>query len=560
MNAKTLTRVAIAAVVLLLVAILLTTLRAPETELDSTRALAPQLEDALNEVTQVTLIKAGETPVATLQRGEQHWTVAEKNDYPADMSQIRKLLLGLAEAKLLEEKTAKPALYDRLGVRAVSDPDAGGVRVEITGPAEPLSLIIGEFDSRSGSGTYVRRAEEAQTWLASGNLSVEQDTVAWLEREIMDIPTERLQQVTIRHPDDDTLVATKVTRKQTNFIVPELPAGRELQSTGAVDALANALTVLRLEDVAPAAEFDPAAQDGIDIEYRAFDGLVIEAVVFEREDKRYVHFNARFDAEQAQRFAASPEAETAEAGADDTAETAEVATTEPAIDEEELKNRQKDAEKMDARLNRWVYVLPSYKYDNMTKRLEDLLKQVEETAAAEPAPAQEMPVAESVPTPAAAEPPPVETAPAAEMVEPATEPAASTTVETGEPAAEPEMPTATETVEPATEPAASAVVEPSEPAAAEATGPATASEASEAVETGEPAAEPEIPTATETVEPATEPAASEAVETGEPAAEPEMPTATETVEPTTEPAASAVVEPSEPAAAPAASKTVEPVE
>ena len=70
--------------------------------------------------------------------------------YPADAAKVRKLLLALAEAKPVEEKTSNPANYAALGVEDVSSADATGVRVELEGTAQPVNLIVGKAAGRQG--------------------------------------------------------------------------------------------------------------------------------------------------------------------------------------------------------------------------------------------------------------------------------------------------------------------------------------------------------------------------------------------------------------------------
>ena len=92
-------------------------------------AIVPGLEAALNDVDRVTLVKAGGATVATLERRADGWVVAEKNGYPADVTKLRRGLQALAEAKILETKTANPEFYDRLGLVDVANPEAAGISV-----------------------------------------------------------------------------------------------------------------------------------------------------------------------------------------------------------------------------------------------------------------------------------------------------------------------------------------------------------------------------------------------------------------------------------------------
>ena len=67
-----------------------------------------------NNVSRIVVRTAGDKTVATLERLENNWVVAERSNYPADVALIRKSLIALAEARVLEEKTSNPELYQRL--------------------------------------------------------------------------------------------------------------------------------------------------------------------------------------------------------------------------------------------------------------------------------------------------------------------------------------------------------------------------------------------------------------------------------------------------------------
>src|SRR5688500_14284539 len=148
--------------------------RVPKHEVDGSGAAVPGLDAAVNEAKQVRIVGAGEKPIATLARGDDGWTGVEKG-YPADLSKVRELLLKLSDAKLVEPKTSVAESYAKLGVEDVKSADAKGVRLEIDGLKAPARLIVGNYNGRSGDGTFVRREGEAQSWLASGNLAVDKE-------------------------------------------------------------------------------------------------------------------------------------------------------------------------------------------------------------------------------------------------------------------------------------------------------------------------------------------------------------------------------------------------
>ena len=65
----------------------------------------PGLETALNSVTEVRLTKGDQTRT-TLKKGASDWVVSERG-YPADSGKVRKLLLDLGALDVVEEKDRK---------------------------------------------------------------------------------------------------------------------------------------------------------------------------------------------------------------------------------------------------------------------------------------------------------------------------------------------------------------------------------------------------------------------------------------------------------------------
>jgi hypothetical protein len=75
--------------------------------------ILPGLQAALNDVDKIKITKAGGEAVATIEKHADGWTVAEKADYAADVTKLRQNLRALAEAKILETKTANASFYDK---------------------------------------------------------------------------------------------------------------------------------------------------------------------------------------------------------------------------------------------------------------------------------------------------------------------------------------------------------------------------------------------------------------------------------------------------------------
>jgi len=316
--------------------------------------ILPGLAAALNEVERFTVIGAGGKAIATLERGDRHWMLAERGGYRADVGRIRKNLIALADAQIVERKTADPALHSRLGVEDVADAAATGHEFVIDTPSESFRLIVGNSGVRGGM-TYVRRPDTEQSFLVSADLDTGDETSDWLRRDLVDIAANRVYRVTITHPDGEVLRIEKPTREATDFAVVDMPEGRELQYATILDSLTGVLTRLMLDDVA-AATGAPDDSQAVRARFETFDGLVIDARVRELEDGPRVGFRVHADQALAERF--RPPSNTD----GDSGELAAFA----AVSEE--------ANRLNETLDGWVYTLPNFKVDQLTRRPEDILR------------------------------------------------------------------------------------------------------------------------------------------------------------------------------------------
>ena len=367
--------------------------------------LYPDLTQRLESLEQVQIDGSGAGVDVTLQRAEQGWQVVERSGYQVDMARLRTLLRNLAEAELVEEKSAQAGNYAALGV---ADPDeadsdeadsdeadsdeaeangadsseggAGGVRVVLAGMDPPVDLIVGN-QATGRSGSYVRRSGEAQSWLVNRTFDVPREPGQWIDRDVLDIGADRIQSATVEVAEQ-RYEAAKSSRADTDFAVTGVLEGRELTSPGAANGLATALVRLQADDVRrfrPSEEPEPTAA----ATFRTFDGLVLELQGYTIDDEQYLVANARADAELAARFAAPAAAaeasESAKGGegeadraADDTGSGPEDASTDASETSADT-GVASEVERINDRVAGWAYAIPDYKYDAVFRPLEELL-------------------------------------------------------------------------------------------------------------------------------------------------------------------------------------------
>jgi hypothetical protein len=394
-NSKVVLGLGAAALVAIVAASLLSSQRKPAAETVQSGGYAvPALRDHVNDVTGVTVTAAENKPLLSLARTDRGWTVKEKGGYPADSGKLRELLLKLADASLLEQKTASEQRYPELGVEDTRGKEAKGLKISLEGLAKPEALIVGNFNAKSG-GTFVRRPDDKQSWLAKGNLTVDRDPSHWLDKTITDIGSNRIAEVVLSRPGGKSLRVYRDHLGDADFKVADLSTGKELSSAGAANGLASTLGDLTLQDVVPAAEAKaPADGQQRKASYRTFDGIKVDVTAWKDGDKHYARFTAVLEQAKAEAHIQETQAKAKtdfEAKLkDDPKLTPPPEVADPAKDREgRLGTLASEAADLTRRFEGWIFVIPPFKYVNMDKTMDDLVKAPTpakpEAAKAEPA-------------------------------------------------------------------------------------------------------------------------------------------------------------------------------
>ena len=330
---------------------------------------APGLADRLDELESLRLTRAGNEVVATIERTDRGWGVAERGGHPVDFERFRGSLLALSEARRVERKTALAEFYPRIGVEDVSAPEAGGYLFELGyGGGRPEDRFI--VGNRAGTGmVYIRTAGEEQSWMVSAELSLSDETRDWVDRDIIDLGSGEVRRVELDRGEGDRLEIARDDRDDINFTPRDIPEGRELSYGSVANSIAGALANVEANDVRPAAEV-AALPRAVLARYETFEGLELELDVREEtpagaEDDEA----AGDDADPRYWVLFSARAAEAAAGEEPTvsAEDAGPETSPVSADER--------AGEMNAALAGWAYELPGYKSDQWFKKMDDLLKE-----------------------------------------------------------------------------------------------------------------------------------------------------------------------------------------
>lgn len=280
------------------------------------------------------------------------WVVSARDNYQADISKIRPLIMALADAEVIEEKTSNPENYSRLGV---ADPKDGGNGYEIAlfGPDSSHSVILG--DVAQGDFRYARISGESPGYLIDQNPDIPQAAGNWLLLDIIDLDASDIRSVSITHADGENIVVGKSHQEQTDFVVHDIPEGRELTYATVGNGIPAALSKLELQDVRKSID----AISSTTTIYGTWNGLQITAAIVVEDEGLWVAFSA----------AAIAVGTVAEPANKATSESENHGTAvSEAIVPKSL------ADEINAHLSGWQYQIPEHKMNLLMRRWDDILQ------------------------------------------------------------------------------------------------------------------------------------------------------------------------------------------
>jgi hypothetical protein len=229
-----------------------------------------------------------------LLRDAEGWNAPEYHSYPVSAGKVGRLVSSLSDMRLVAEKTSKPELYARLDLAdPASDPTSSARHIVLSdadGKVLADAYIGKKLWRHTGgerTGTYMRRAEEAETWLATGGEPIDRDLLDWLDKGVMDIATARLARIEIA-PAGQTPYEILRDGETEPFILPALPEGASVGES-ALSRIAGTLAGLKLEDVKPADEVTLPTERNRG-HFVTFGGLEITAEHARLDEENWVTF------------------------------------------------------------------------------------------------------------------------------------------------------------------------------------------------------------------------------------------------------------------------------
>jgi hypothetical protein len=361
----------------------------------------PALRENPDAVAKIALITPEGTITLVRETGDR-WAALERYGYPVDRKRVRDLVVALADMRLIERKTAQPERYERLQVEAPDAEHAQSqlVRLESADGKVLAEAIIGKQRYRltgtEPSGTYLRRPDEAQSWLASGGVQIEQAVARWLEAEVVDLAPEAIRRMEIERAGEPGYSAAR-DQPEDELRLVGLADDEALKEDADLGRLSGALSGVRFEDVKPREQLAwPAQQHTARIE--TFDGVEFTVRLAQIDEAYWATFDARAVAPSAgaadaaagdEPGAVGGAAAAAPAGAGDqtaagerdqgerTGGLEEVSLDEPAEQETAAPI---DPDQLNQRLRKWAYRIPEYLFNRLSTARSELVREQDGTS------------------------------------------------------------------------------------------------------------------------------------------------------------------------------------
>ncbi len=274
-------------IVLIVVALLAVVLVAVALQVRKTDRVADlQSYKLLSEAQLKTL---ADTQAITLQRGEQrvelvrkddHWLVANSDDFPVMQPRLAALLLALRGAEVQEQKTSNSQYHQRLGLSADSEPPV--LQVTLDAGDSELGLLYG---NTVGQGQLLRLADTDQVLLINRPLNISVNSHDWLDLQVSSIGLEQIAKATWQHADGEALVLEKAEQGDYNFRLAgeEGADGQERKLNSMVLALAN----LRAQDVSLRSELN-LPEPSLTMQLSTWSGSQLSASLYQIDNQYWL--------------------------------------------------------------------------------------------------------------------------------------------------------------------------------------------------------------------------------------------------------------------------------
>ena len=352
MNDKKLALLGIIAVLMASAAVLQHQLRRTIHTADfSNSALIEGLD--IDSVAAIQVTSEGGNRTVKLARVSGRFAVSDKDNYPADINKINRLINQCLDIRTVEKITPNPDNHADL---KVTEETARYLITFLNSEEKPIvTLVLSDADPETNM-AHARLLSNNDVYSVQGSLWFNTQAMDYIDTELLDMSPEKVGSVAVKTADDSYVLSSPEGTDE--VILDKMPEGKQYKGT-VYQTVFGALRSLRFEDVSGLSNVPQDLNfDGTYI-CKLYDLTVYKLLIAKKDDKTYVKISADFlDKTPVEKTMGQVESD------------------------EELKKKEAKllaidvVKEFNAKHKDWVYQIPSSKAEELTKPLSELLEDI----------------------------------------------------------------------------------------------------------------------------------------------------------------------------------------
>ncbi len=253
----------------------------------------PSLIDQVNDIAKIEM-SSHRNRYSLMRAAGGQWQVSAFENYPASASTVANFLIGFAQLRRIEPKTANPEKLAALDLTGLKESGSAAVRIDLHTSHNRLvaSLLIGKRQPSMRNSLlteyYVREPDKSQTWLVDGRLNVPVSAIDWLDTQIISLK-DRIQMVTIRASENTPLLIERGGLNGHEFVLTDIPDDHQIRYQYRLNDIGKLFYRLKFEDVRKVANWTTR----ISVTAKTADHLSVTAMFGEGAKRNFVRLIAR---------------------------------------------------------------------------------------------------------------------------------------------------------------------------------------------------------------------------------------------------------------------------
>jgi hypothetical protein len=287
----------------------------------------------------------------TLKREGDGFVVENKDNYPADTRMINNLLTSCLDIRTVEVYTEDETNYKDLGV---AEANAQGIVKFLDSGGKIITGVIIGKNCPSGGMYYGRSLNDNKVYVMDNVPWPGASPLEYIDRSLVSMSKADIASITVTSPDSSYNLVSEANG--TAAVLKELPAGKK-EKKNECDQVFSAIMNLRFDDVNAVSKIPDLK---FDREYTCLlkDSTLYLIEIAQKDSKTYIKCNVDFT------------------------DKTQVTKEQGVESQEELKKKEakllarEKAKKLQETFAGWIYEIPSYKADYMTKPLAELVEDI----------------------------------------------------------------------------------------------------------------------------------------------------------------------------------------